>query len=165
MSRQHHYFIGEKSQPFQLSVGAVVINNKNQVLCHHFSGVRGSLEIYSLMRQTVEPNKSLEDMVAFGLEKEFGVRTKIRSYLGSIVGQFTNWENAGVEKTTVYFLCEYDGDIENPKMKDEELEGIKSKVEWADLDDLIAKMKSQASSFGRTDYDESSVLKRVKSGI
>ncbi|MBI2633354.1 MAG: NUDIX hydrolase [Parcubacteria group bacterium] len=165
MSKQHHYFIGEKSQPFQLSVGAVVVNGKNQVLCHHFSGVRGSLDIYSLMRQTVEPNKSLEEMIVFGLEKEFGVRAKIKSYLGSIVGQFTNWEDAEIEKTTVYFLCEYNGEIKNSKKRDEESEGIKGKIEWLELDDLMIKMKSQVSPFNGGVYNESSILQRVKSEI
>ena len=104
-------------------------------------------------------------MVVLGLEKEFGVKAKIKNYIGSVVGQFTNWEGAKVEKTTVYFLCEYESDVENPKKKDEELEGVKSKVGWVGLDELATKMKSQTSSFGRTDYDESSILERVKNII
>lgn len=165
MKKEHHYFIGEKVQPYQLSVGAVVLNGNGEVLCHHFSGIRGSLDIYSLMRQTVEPGKSLEEMVFFGLRKEFGVRAKIESFLGSIVGEFTNWEQAVIKKTTLYFLCEYEGKLENFPGKGDDLEGIQSAVEWIKLDDLIAKMKSQAISFGRTDYDESSVLEKVKSSI
>lgn len=143
------------------------MNDKNQVLCHHFSGVRGSLDIYSLMRQTVEPDKSLEEMVTIGLAEEFGVKVKIESYLGSIVSNFTNWEKADIEKTTVYFLCKYEGNIENPQIKDEKLqwENAKSTVEWVALDELITKIKAQAVVFERTDYNESSILQKVKLGI
>lgn len=165
MEKQHHYFIGEKSQPYHLSAGAVVLNENGEVLCHHFSGIRGSLDVYSLMRQTMEPGKSAEEMIAAGLKKEFGARAKIESYLGSIVGQFTGGEGAVIEKTTVYFLCKYEGETEGFPAQSDDLEGIQSKIEWIKLDDLISKMKSQAVSFRRTDYDESSILERAKSVI
>lgn len=138
------------------------MNDKNQVLCHHFSGVRGALDVYSLMRQTVEPNKSLEEMVAFGLEKEFGVRANIKCCLGSIISRFINWEGADVEKTTAYFLCEYESVIEDPKMEGETLEGIKGNAEWIDINDAVERMKVQSASFGRTDYDESEILQRAR---
>lgn len=75
---KYHYFIGQKKNPYHLSVGAVVLNSKKQVYCHHLRGMRGKKDVYLLMRETVRPNDSLEEALKRGLKKEFGMRAKVQ---------------------------------------------------------------------------------------
>jgi len=62
-----HYFVGQKKSPFHLSVGAIVMNGKTEIYCHHLLNVRGKMDAYLLMRETVEPNETLENALRRGL--------------------------------------------------------------------------------------------------
>lgn len=158
---KYHYFIGQKKSPFHLSVGAVLIDKKGQVYCHHLRGMRGSMEAFLLMRETVRPRESLEQTLARGLRKEFGVRAKVRGYLGSIASSFENWEGAKIEKTTLYFLCAPIGTPKNVKRM-ESHEGATSVCEWQPKKFLIAQMKKQGRLLKRDDFDESKILEELK---
>ncbi len=157
---KHHYFIGQKKSPYHLSVGAVLLNSKNQVCCHHLLGTEGARDVYLLMCETLDPDESLERGVRRGLKEEFGAQGKIIRYLGSIESSFKNWQKVPVRKTTLYFLCRIIGSPK--KTKHIESHGGKgSKTEWKSARFLISQMKKQGKLLKRSDFDESEVLKRI----
>ncbi len=156
-----HYFIGQKKSPFHLSVGAVILDKqKKNVYCHHLIKANGKTDAYLLMRNTVEPNESLERALKRGAQKEFGMNVKINRYLGSITGSFVNWEKAKMQKTTLYFLCEQIGKIKNVKWQESHY-GEKSMREWKSIKFLIPQMKKQAKILKRSDFDESEIIRKV----
>lgn len=57
-------FTGRDESPYHLSVGGVVINASNQILCHHFPvSERNPDDLYILMRESVENEETLEQTV------------------------------------------------------------------------------------------------------
>lgn len=153
---QGNYFIGDKTSPYQISVGGVVINDEGKIYCHHFSNVTGG-DMYSLMRETLKPNDTLESALVRGLKKEFGLEARLITYIGSIVSSFINWEGVEIEKTTLYFLCR------EPKIVDEHpqresFEMKPSVIEWHPPEFLIEKMETQEKLTKRSDFNESKVL-------
>ncbi|MBI2043033.1 NUDIX domain-containing protein [Candidatus Pacearchaeota archaeon] len=157
-----NYFIGNNEHPQHLSVGAVVLNNKNEICIHHFLNYPLQdkvVDFYLLMRETVNPDETLEEALHRGLEEEFGIKAILIDYLGSIKSKFPS-NGTMIEKTTIYFLCRYQSQDLN--LRDiNDVEG-KTKIEWQSADFLIPKMKEQGKKSGRSDIDESDVLKRLK---
>jgi hypothetical protein len=163
-----NYFQGNSKHPQHISVGAIVLNEKNEICCHHFDTTKGKFkrywqeegldDFYILMRETLEQNETLEHALRRGLMEEFGVEAELLDYIGSIRSHFEH-NKITIEKTTLYFLCKLknqdlnkrgSGDVEN-----------ESQVEWHTTNFLIPKMKEQARIYGRTDVDESSILEKI----
>lgn len=161
-----NYFQGNHNHPQHFSVGAILVNEKNEICCHHFVddqlkgywpdlGING---LYLLMRETPDLGEKIEDVLARGLKEEFGAEAEVLDYIGSIQNHFKD-KDVEVEKTTIYFVCKLisqdlskrSGDIES-----------KSNLEWQTADFLIPKMKEQSQKFGRTDVDESEILERFQ---
>ncbi|MEK7117959.1 MAG: NUDIX hydrolase [Patescibacteria group bacterium] len=164
-----NYFQGNSEHPQHISVGAVVLNDKGEICCHHFDSKKFDFkgywkdqnleDFYILMRETIEPNENLESALHRGLMEEFGVEAELVDYTGSIQSHFKSGK-VEIEKTTLYFLCKLKNqDLEKRSRGDVEYE---SQVEWHTVDFLIPKMKEQVVRFGRTDVDESSILEKIK---
>lgn len=161
-----NYYQGNSAHPRHLSVGAILVNEKNEICCHHFADNTlkgywpdlGIDDLYILMRETPELGESIESAIARGLMEEFGATAEILDYVGSIKSHFKSKE-VEIEKTTIYFLCKLisqdvskrSGDIES-----------KSELEWQTADFLIPKMKAQSIKYGRTDIDESEILEKFR---
>lgn len=168
-----NYFQGNNEHPRHISVGAVVLNDKGEVCCHHF--VRGDLpgywpdlginDFYILMRETLNPNETLEECLHRGLMEEFGMTAKLIDYLGSIKCHFKkNIEGEKeIEKTTLYFLCEFVSQDLSKRSK-EDIEG-ETEVEWHSAEFLIPKMKDQAIKYDRPDISEAEVLEKLDKSI
>jgi hypothetical protein len=167
-----NYFQGNSSHPQHISVGAVVLNDKNEICCHHFDTTKGVFkgywkdegleDFYILMRETIEPNEALEETLHRGLMEEFGIEADLVDYIGSIQSHFQS-KGVKIEKTTLYFLCKLKNqDLNKRSSGDVEYE---SQVEWLSADFLIPKMKEQAIKFGRTDVDESKILEKIKNPV
>lgn len=142
------------------------MNDRDEICVHHLNNPellkgywteQGVLDAYLLMRETPEPNESIEQVVHRGLLEEFGATAEIKDYIGSIVSHLKHGD-AEIEKTTIYFLCKLisqdlskrSGDIES-----------KTELEWHKKEFLIPKMREQSARYGRTDVDESSILSKV----
>jgi hypothetical protein len=155
-----NYFQGNKDHQQHVSVGAIMKNNDGFIRVHHFpkeisSGFWKSIgvtDFYILMRETVNPSESLESAVVRGLAEEFNAEATIDDYLGSIVS------SAPFQKTTLYFLCTYIGEVASTRDKND-TEG-QSILEWKTAEELIPIMRAQKERFGRDDIDESSILER-----
>jgi len=118
-------------------------------------------DLYILLRETIEPNETIEQCLKRGLEEEFGAQGNLKSYLGSIVTHFPFVKDGPiVEKTTLYFLCELISIDESKRKKDDPESS--SEIKWLDPSFLILKMKEQRTRFKREDVDESVILERVR---
>jgi hypothetical protein len=162
-----NYFQGNKDHPQHISVGAILQNQEGLICVHHFPedhrigywqdhGIR---EFYILMRESIEPNETLEAALHRGLKEEFNAIASLDDYLGSIVSTFTHQDGGPeIEKTTLYFLCTFLKDAAlNRDPNDEESSSV---LEWKRAEDLIPLMKAQRERFGRDDLDESAILER-----
>lgn len=162
MERERMIFAAKPKTRFHLSVGAVIINEKNEVLCHHYQ-VGGKLNgVYTLMRETVENNESNEHAVLRGLQEEFGATGEILAYLGSITAK-DKWfgeinQEKIVEKTTLYFLVKCNDVTPENALKDEQ---TGSTPEWKEIQFLIQQMQSLIEKVGIQDINESEILKRA----
>lgn len=143
------------------------MNEKGEICCHHLftKDLKGYWadekidDFYILMRETPKPDEALEHALHRGLQEEFGSTGKLVDYVGSIKSTFKHKEIA-IEKTTLYFLCKLISQ-DLSKRTGDDIES-KSAVEWQTPEYLIPRMKEQATKFGRTDVDESSILERMK---
>ncbi len=162
IDRKSNIFRATPEYPYHISVGAVVVNEKNEILCHHFDeiNVHGVLikDLYILMRESLELGETLEEAVARGLQEEFGAKGEILSSLGVIVAQ--HHDRGFLEnKSTLYFLVKCtELNPENRAKNDIE---AGSKLAFYGRDFLISKMKDQGKDLNRTDLDESKIIKRI----
>lgn len=160
-----NHFQGTPKNPYHISIGAIVQNDKGDICCHYFKTfshpAMGTFDdFYLLMRETIEPDETIEECLARGLREEFGVRATLRSFMGSIVSRFLIPKtDLMMEKTTLYFLCDLvDMDVSKRASDDPE---SASEIRWMKPHDLISKMKEQGQRSGREDIDESKVLERL----
>jgi len=153
-----NYYSGKLGLPYHLSVGAIVVNEKKEVGCRHYSANEHEEqgELYVVMRETMEPGETIEQTLARGCQEELGLTVEIKEFIGSIVSHFSRGTET-VEKTTLYFLCEPRSEVPA------EPGGFEATgtIEWQPLDWLIEQSKKQGKHFGRDDYDESAVLERA----
>lgn len=140
-----NYFQGTLDRPYHISIGALVKNTEGKICCHYFDSIThksiGTLtDFILLMRETIEPNETIEQCLMRGLMEEFGIQANLNTYIGSIVSKFRFEETeVMVEKTTLYFLCDFVS-LDESKRKSGDLEAS-STMQWLDPKDMIVKMK------------------------
>lgn len=161
----NNIFQQSAESPFHLSVAALVTNEKKQILCHYFTAKdlpresEGKSDVYLLMRETLHPNESLEAGVARGLMEEFGATGTITDYLGSIQSSFpyTFDRSISIEKTTLYFEVLLHS-LDEAKREKGAVES-RSRLVWFEPADLLEKTTAQAKACGRTDIDDSKIVR------
>lgn len=157
-----NYFQGTVENPYHISIGAVVRNNEGKICCHYFKKISYNeseelQDFYLLMRETMEPNETIEETLKRGLLEEFGVEARLNKYLGSIISQFYR-KNTVVEKNTLYFLCDFVSIDESRRGGDIE---STSEIQWLHPEVLITKMKEQGQRLQKTSLNESLILERL----
>ena len=159
---QENYFQGTKESPGHISIGGVLQNDKGEVDCHYFETFphfgKEANDFYLLMRETIEPNESIETCLMRGFQEEFGAEATIQKFLGSIVCQASK-ADFEIEKTTLYFLCDLVS-IEESRRKEGDPERG-SEIRWVKPEDVIPRMREQAVRLDRKDIDESSILEKL----
>ncbi len=161
-----NYFKGTAESPYHISIGAVVMNAEGKIACHFFETTKHSYfkdykNFYLLVRETLEPGESIEACLARGLEEEFGMKAKLKKYLGSTVRHFPlRGRDKIVEKTTLYFLCEYIS-LDESKRKAGDVEAD-SRIIWVEPGELAAKMKEQGKKYKNESIDESGIIERIR---
>lgn len=158
-----NHFQGTRENPYHISVGAVVRNQNGEICCHYFKSLshptRGIFEdFYILMRESIEPDETIEQCLARGLREEFGMSATLESFLGSVISHFPIGDSK-IEKTTLYFLCSPIAD-DKYERKADDIES-QSEIKWLKPAELILKMKEQAVRMGRDDVDESKILETI----
>lgn len=160
---KYGYFQGTKEQPFHLSVGAVLYNDRGEIAAHHFKELTLQGETLSgfvvLMRETMESGETIKQAVNRGLMEEFGAKGDITHYLGSYVSIFPK-DGVSIEKTGLYFLVKCTGwDVSRRKSDDPE---AGSEIVWYKPDELIVTMREQALRIKYGTMDESSIVIRAQ---
>ncbi len=160
-----NHFQGTRNNPYHISIGALVLNKEGLVACHYFESLNHKSGIIFkdfvlLMRETIEENESTEECLHRGLMEEFGMEAELKSYIGSIVSHFKvpNTE-VNVEKTTLYFLCNFIS--QDDTLRSQEDIERESKIKWFDVKELVVRMKEQGKRLGREDMDESSIIENL----
>lgn len=158
-----NYFQAAGNNPYHVSVGALVINDKGEVGCHYFKKFShpemGTFEdMYLLMRETIHPNETIEDCLKRGLMEEFGATANLQSYIGSIISHYKK-RDLDVQKTTLYFLCKLTS-LDDAKRSLNDAEEKQTTVMWIKPDILLEKMIEQGKRLKREDADESVILER-----
>lgn len=154
--------------PYHLSVGVVLVDDQRRVACHYFQQIEDGKtkqvyrDFYILMRETVEPNETLEQAVARGLKEEFGAKGRIIDFLGSqtIVMPRDGYE---INKTTLYFLVRLDTIDPSKRLSDDPERG--SQIQWYDIAEMIEKMSQQKGKDYRADMNEAEILERALSQL
>lgn len=160
----NNYLFYDQDFSSHYSIGAIVLNEKNQVMCHHFKKIQKFEELYILMRETPEINEGVEQTLKRGLLEEFGAEAEIIHYTGSIVSHHDDDNISEIEKTTLYFLCRLENFDINKRQKDDPESS--SEVSFMDIDELITKSKDQGTRYSdRSDLDESKILLPLKKYI
>lgn len=145
---------GTKEYPHHISVGVVLVNDKNKVACHFYEepGIRNyPKNFYTLLHESPEENETLEQTAVRGLREEYSMTGTFDRYVGSLVSWF-DLEGVRVERTVLYFLYKLTSIGERDLADPESI----SEIKWMNIDELIEIMKTQGED------DESKILEDVK---
>lgn len=135
------------------------MNGEGKILVHHYKkktlcGVYFE-NLYLLLRETIEPNETIEKTLARGLMEEFGAKGELVRYLVSIKGKIPA-NNPYIEKTTLYFLVRYlEHDVTKREAGSVESE---SDTVWMNPNALIPLFKVQKAV--DDSLDESIIIER-----
>ena len=153
------FFQANHHQPYHLSIGAVLFDQKGRIACHHFEEVFGHKDIYILMRESMEDNETPLVTLARGLKEEFGATAQPLTFLGALSGYLPH-SHLPFEKTTLYVACQLihwdpaERDLADPEAS--------STIEWLEPDTLLFLMEQQGIRFQhRVDADESEIVRRA----
>lgn len=124
---------GDSNNPYHLSIGAVILEANKVTLLKKKDGS------FTLPRETMYSQESIEDSLGRGVQEEIGITPKIEKYLGSQITFFTRPDNTNVEKTTIYFLVTKLADV----VKKQELDELEDEVVTIDIQKAIELLKDQ----------------------
>lgn len=166
---KHNYLQHSPDSPYHLSVGAVVFNDQGLVLIHRFDSELPenpfSTTIYTLIRESMEPNETIEAALARGIKEETGSEAGLVAFLGSLrcIARNTEDESKSFEKTTLYFTMRLADWRPEERLKDDPEVG--SDLRWRDPEELVSLMQKQGKVTKSADLDESEVIKRLISSF
>lgn len=158
-NRIEPFFQASKYQPYHLSIGAILFDQKGRIACHHFKEIFGHEDVYILMRESMENDETPLMTLNRGLKEEFGAAAEPVAFLGCLSGHLPSL-HLPFEKTTLYIACKMiKWDPEDRDFNDPE---ASSTIEWLEPGELISIMQLQGVRFQhRVDADESEMIKRA----
>ena len=154
------------SQPFHISVGAVLFNEDHEICIHrffkkdipehlHFLGDYLD-EVCHLMRESLEGNEPLHDAVLRGIHEEFGATGIVEKYLGPKIDIIEQPDGSSFEKLTLYHAVRLTGLGERPQVDEES----KTKMEWHSPQAVLDIYKQQIALTKRPELNEILIIER-----
>lgn len=147
-----------------LSVGCVLLNNKNEVALHYFKTSHVGDDVYLLVRETVNNDETLEAAAARGLMEEMGAKAKIIAYLDSNrveLHETLAKPPRHMRKTTIYFLARLEDQHDARRLAGDP--EATSKIVWLTLDEAQKRLEDQALRLNnRPDLHEAPVIAWAK---
>jgi ADP-ribose pyrophosphatase YjhB (NUDIX family) len=160
-SGQNNYFRSTKERPFHISVGAVIFNDKGELLCRHFTNYQGRpMDIYILPTETLEQNETLEQALHRGIHEEVGAKADIKGFLGPLVGFAINGDKV-FEKTVLFFLMQVK-EVYTPLYPDED--GT-STIEWHTPEFLLDQIQYMPEDIIHSVLNESTIIKNAQRAL
>lgn len=166
MTMSNKFYQHSLPQPFHISVGAVLFNEKHEICLHHFEkrNVPEKLhflgdyldDVWHLVRESLEGNEPLHDAVLRGVHEEFGAKGIVDKYLGSKIDIIISPTKAPFEKLTVYHAVKLESLGERPDIDAES----RTKMEWHSPQSALKIYKNQSSQTNRPELDESVIIQR-----
>lgn len=159
-----NYFQSSPGSPFHLSVGALVFNKESKILVHRFnSGLADNpfpRDIYTLIRETMEPGETIEAALARGIKEEAGSEAELVAFLGSLTGLVRDIadKTKSFNKTTVYFAMKLIDWQPDQRLQDDR--EAASELQWREPEEMIPIMQEQGEMTGSADLDESVIIER-----
>ncbi|MCA9387202.1 NUDIX hydrolase [Candidatus Dojkabacteria bacterium] len=160
-----NYFQASPENPYHISIGAVIFNeDKTKILCHFIEKYKEYENLYLLMRETMQPNETIENTLKRGTLEEFGAIVEIDRFLGSIVAKDDWFGETGkkveVEKTTLYFECFLVNQEDSNRVDDGTIES-KSELVWLAPNVLIERMETFFQRYRINNLNEVGIIKRI----
>ncbi|MDQ6985528.1 MAG: hypothetical protein Q9M91_01835 [Candidatus Dojkabacteria bacterium] len=158
-----NFFQASPENPYHLSIGAVLLDQENRIICHHFNKVGSFEDVYLLMTETIRSNETIENAIQRGLLEEFGATGVIERFLGTEIyndpwfGE-TN-KDVIVEKTVPFFVIKMT-DLDEQKRDKEGREGG-SKIVRMEKNDLLNKVEDQFERYNVNYLNFPKILKRL----
>jgi len=164
---ENNFLRHSKINPYHLSVGAVLMDAKGDVIVQYFKeapeGAPGEYkemhEVHQLMRETPEVGESLWETLHRGVQEEFGAKGEVLCFLGSREEPFKG-DSYSIIKTTVYFLVRVSS-LNIEERIDVDIES-QSEIVTLPIDDCILKMKEQYERLKIPTLNESGIVVRAK---
>lgn len=134
---------GDLDNPYHFSVGAVIVKGSDIAIIYK------QHRYYTLLRETLYITESISEGLIRGAQEELGVTINTDKFLGGLVTHFDR-NGTTIEKTTVYFLCQYTGDTSKKREHDE-------------LDDTIywVSPKKALDLLEQANSPEAEIIKRI----
>ncbi len=157
-----------QAQPFHISIGAVLFNDKFEICIHHFITEKlpenlrfhagGLDEYYHLVRESLDNNEALEDAVLRGVHEEFGAIGEVDKFLGAKEDVITG-HAYDFQKITLYHSVKLVRFEERPDIDPEN----HSEMEWYTPKELLNIYDKQVSQTDRPELDERVIIERFMS--
>jgi NADH pyrophosphatase NudC (nudix superfamily) len=135
---EHIQIIGNKTNPYHLSVGMIVQKENKIVVLKKPDGS------YKIPSETMYIDESIEQCINRGMQEELGMAGEIKRYVGSLVNSFYREDGTEVEKTTIYFLATYIREVKRKPEFDE----FDDEILFFNLDEVIKILEEQGNERG-----------------
>lgn len=161
---QGNIFGAAIDRPFHLSVGVVVLNAENDILCLHYPDIDGQKDIFVLPNKTAKPSETLVDTATRAAKQELGCDIRLVTFLGSTRTEDSWWGELGtptkVEKNVLYFLAV--ATQQHPDIAKNENEKEGREVTTKTFGFLIERMNNIALKDGMRDFNHAEIVIRAQ---